>query len=73
MKDSEAGKWRIFNKIKVFNTIITKDWEYRDKKYRECLLAPIGMVSILLSLHSNTRNTVWNTLREKAQVFVYTF
>ena len=64
MKDSEAGKWRIFNKLKVSYTIITRDWEYGDKKYRECLLAP---------LHSNTRNTVWNTLREEVKVFVYTF
>ena len=73
MKDSEAGKWRIFNKLKVSYTIITRDWEYGDKKYRECLLALFGMVSTLLSLHSNTRNTVWNTLREDAKVFVYTF
>ena len=72
-KDSEAGKWRIFNKLKVSYTIITRDWEYGDKKYRECLLALFGMVSTLLSLHSNTRNTVWNTLREDAKVFVYTF
>ena len=28
MKDSEAGKWRIFNnKLKVSYTIITRDWE----------------------------------------------
>ena len=73
IKDSEAGKWRIFNKLKVSYTIITRDWEYGDKKYRECLLAPFGMVSTLLPLHSNTRNTVWNTLREEVKVFVYTF
>ena len=73
IKDSEAGKWRIFNKLKVSYTIITRDWEYGDKKYRECLLALFGMVSTLLSLHSNTRNTVWNTLREEVKVFVYTF
>ena len=73
IKDSEAGKWRIFNKLKVSYTIITRDWEYGDKKYRECLLAPFGMVSTLLSLHSNTRSTVWNTLREEVKVFVYTF
>ena len=70
IKDSEAGKWRIFNKLKVSYTIITRDWEYGDKKYRECLLAPFGMVSTLLSLHSNTRSTVWNTLREEVKVFV---
>ena len=73
IKDSEAGKWRIFNKLKVSYTIITRDWEYGDKKYRECLLAPFGMVSTLLSLHSNTRSTVWNKLREEVKVFVYTF
>ena len=73
MKDSEAGKWRIFNKLKVSYIIITRDWEYGDKKYRECLLAPFGMVSTLLSLHSNTRSTVWNKLREEVKVFVYTF
>ena len=73
MKDSEAGKWRIFNKLKVSYTIITRDWEYGDKKYRECLLAPFGMVSTLLPLHSNTRNTVWNTLRVEVKVFVYNF
>ena len=27
MKDSEAEKWRIFNKLKVSYTIITRDWE----------------------------------------------
>ena len=32
MKDSEAGKWRIINKLKVSYTIITRDWEYRNKK-----------------------------------------
>ena len=73
MKDLEAGKRRIFNKLKVSYTIITRDWEYGDKKYRECLLAPFGMVSTLLSLHSNTRSTVWNKLREEVKVFVYTF
>ena len=73
MKDSEAGKWRIFNKLKVSYTIITRDWEYGDKKYRECLLALFGMVSTLPSLHSNTRSTVWNTLREDVKVFVNTF
>ena len=73
MKDLEAGKRRIFNKLKVSYTIITRDWEYGDKKYRKCLLAPFGMVSTLLSLHSNTRSTVWNTLREEVKVFVYTF
>ena len=72
-KDSEAGKWRIFNKLKVSYTIITRDWEYGDKKYRECLLALFGMVSTLLSLHSNVRNTVWNTLREDVKVIVNTF
>ena len=73
MKDLEAGKRRVFNKLKVSYTIITRDWEYGDKKYRECLLAPFGMVSTLLSLHSNTRSTVWNKLREEVKVFVYTF
>ena len=73
MKDLEAGKRRIFNKLKVSYTIITRDWEYGDKKYRKCLLAPFGMVSTLLSLHSNTRSTVWNKLREEVKVFVYTF
>ena len=73
MKDSEAGKWRIFNKLKVSYTIITRDWEYRGKKYRECLLTPLDMVSTLLALHSNTRNTVWNTLREEVTVFLYIF
>ena len=73
MKDSEAGRWKICNKLKVSYTIITRDWEYGDKKYRECLLAPFGMASTLLPLHSNTRNTVWNTLREEVEVFVYTF
>ena len=73
MKDLEAGKRRIFNKLKVSYTIITRDWEYGDKKYRECLLASFGMVSTLLSLHSNTRSTVWNKLREEVKVFVYTF
>ena len=34
LKDLEAGKWRIFNKLKVSYTIITRDWEYGDKKYR---------------------------------------
>ena len=72
-KDSEAGKWRIFNNFKVSYTIITRDWEYGDKKYREYLLGPFGMVSTLLPLHSNTINTVWNTLREEVKVFVYTF
>ena len=72
-KDSEAGKWRIFNKLKVSYTIITRDWEYGDKKYRECLLALFGMVLTLLSLHSNVRNTVWNTLREDVKVIVNTF
>ena len=72
MKYSEAGKWRVFNKLSISHTIITRDWEYDGKTYRECLLTPFGMVSTLVSLHSNKRNTVWNTLREEVKV-VYIF
>ena len=68
MKNAEAGKWRIFDKLEVSYTIITRDWEYEGKKYRECIISPFGMVSTLVSLHSNNRNRVWNTLREEVKV-----
>ena len=42
MKDSEAGKWRIFNKLKVSYTIITRDWNTEIRNTENVCLHPLA-------------------------------
>ena len=43
----KGGGWRKFEKMKIHHTIITKDWKYGDKTFREYTLSPLGMVESL--------------------------
>ena len=62
-KRHEGGKWRVFQKMEIEHTIMTKDWELNGKTFRELFLCPFGMVETCVKIHSNQRNTVYNCIR----------
>ena len=40
----KGGGWRKFAQMRIHYTIITKDWKYGDKTFREYTFSPLGMV-----------------------------
>ena len=67
----ESGKWRNYEEITVNHTLISKDWSYGGKDFRELVLVPYGIQDTIIRLFNNSRNTVWNTIREEVKVILY--